>query len=393
MNRTTPDSTVRLPPSPAGRNVAVFLVGGLLLAGCVFLQPEPAAAGGPDTIRFKPLSCIDREGTGGEAFRMLVPDGWTFTGGIQWMLDNAGLPATAAFHAESPDKKTSFQVFPTQPFFWTNIPKILSEHPRGSRYYGREVLPPMQPVEALKQVVIPRLRPRARHLKVLEEQPLSDLARGLGAGVLSQPDTETSAWGARVRIQYIQDGIQAEEEIYSVVHTILFNFTSPTGTQTTMMWNVGYILSFRSEVKTFKERAGILQTLSFSFRWNPEWYNRYCQLVAYMMIRRVESLKDMAQLKRILGHTSNEISEAVNGYYREHQQVYTRISERFASVLDGVTPYHNPLNGEDLDLPSGYPGVWANEKGEYTLSRNPSFKPVPGPDGQPWSKIRPIGGP
>jgi hypothetical protein len=251
----------------------------------------------------------------------------------------------------------------------------------------------MQALESLKEIVIPRLRPRARHLKVVKEHPLPDLAKGLGAGVLTQRDAETAAWGAGIRIQYIQEGIQAEEEIYCVVQTILFNFTSPTGTQTTMMWNVGHILSFRSEAKTFEDRAGLLQTMSFSFRWNPEWYNRYCQMVAYMMLRRVESLKDMAQLKRILSHTSSEISEAVNGYYREHQQVYTRISEHFASIIPGVTPYHNPLNGEDPDLPSGYLRAWANEKGEYILSRDPSFQPAPDPDGKAWRSIRPIGGP
>jgi len=362
----------------------------LLLAGASLWSPGPAAAG-PDTVRFKTLRCVDRDGTGEEAFRILLPDGWTFSGGVQWLLDNPGLPATAAFELRSPDGKNAFQVFPTQPFFWTNIPKILSEHPRGSHYYGRRVLPPMQPVEALREIVIPRFRPGVMHLEYLQEQPLPDLARGLGAGILSQADTTSTAWGGTVRIQYIQDGIQASEQIYDVVHTVLFNFSSPTGTQTTMMWNVGYLVSFRCEPGGEGDLAGTLQTVAFSFRFAPSWYNKLCQLSATMMVRRMESLKDMEQLRLILARARSEISETVMGYYREHQQVYTRIAEHVAGARTAVAPYHNPITGEDLDLPAGYGGAWVNPDGDYLLGRNPSPPPAPAAGGKEWTPLRRIG--
>jgi len=382
-------------PAPRRRPKKAHLLfaGALLLAAVSIPFGVHDAAAGPETIRFRTIRYVDREGTGEEAFRILVPDGWTFSGGIRWLLDNPGLPATADFEIRSPDGKPSFQVFPTQPYFWTNIPKILAEHPRGSRYYGREVLAPMQPVEALKEIVVPRFRGGVKHLEFLEEKPLPDLASGLGAGVLTQADTKTTAWGAMVRIQYIQDGIQATEQMYGVVHTILFNFSSPTGTQTTMMWNVGYLLSFRSEARTFQDRAGTLQTVAFSFRWNPSWYSKYCQLVATMMVRRMERLKDTAQLQRILARAGSEISETVNGFYREHQQIYTRIAEQFAGSGPEVEPYHNPVTGEDLDLPGGYGSAWTNGAGDYLLSRSRTFQPKPDPGEKPWVPIRRIAAP
>jgi len=372
-----------------GRLPAGLFTLGLVLAGCLLLRPPNATAGTPDTLRFRTLSVVDPEGTGGEAFRILVPDGWTFSGGIQWMPDTPGLPATAAFQMSAPDGKTAFQVFPSQPFFWTNIQKILSEHPRGSRYYGREVRPVMQPVEALKKIVIPMFRPGVGRIEVKEERPLPGLAADLGAGILTQRDTKATGWGGTVRIQYTQDGIQIQERMYGVVQQILFNFASPTGTQTTLMWNAGYLVSFRWEAVARETRAAVLQTVASSFRWNPEWFNSYSRLVAYMMVRQVERLEDRERMRRILRHGGAEISEDVMGYYREHQQVYTRMAKEFASGAGWVEPYHNPLNGENVDLPSGFRGAWANPEGEYVLSRNPSFEPAPGPEGQTWTRIRP----
>jgi len=354
------------------------------------VQTETASAGAADTIRLRTLRFVDEEGTGGEAFRILVPEGWTFSGGVQWMPDNPGLPATAAFQLAAPDGRSALQVIPTQPFFWTNILGILSEHPRGSRYFGREVRPPTQPAEALKRIVIPRFRPDVSHLKILEERLLPDLASGLGAGILSQPGTEATASGGMVRIQYIQDGIEYEDHLYCVAQQILFNLPSPTGTRTNMMWNVGHVLSFRAEAGTFQDRAPILQTLAYSFRWNPDWFNRYSRLVAFMMVHGLERLEDAAQLRRILTHGIEEMSDEVQGYYREHQQVYTRMAERFSFPAPGVEPYHDPLNREDVDLPSGFQGAWANPLGEYLLSRDPAFTPDPGPDGEAWTRIRPI---
>ena len=387
--RSFPHAAAR-PTAPPGRRAAWLVALGPLLAGLLLAQAATTSAGTPDTIRLRTLSVVDREGTGGEAFRILIPEGWRFSGGIQWMPDNAGLPATADFQVSSPDGKAAFQVLPTQPFFWTDIQKILSEHPRGSRYYGRQVQPPMQPVDALKRTVIPRVRPDVRHLEVLEEHMLTGLASGLSAGILSQPDAEATASGGTVRIQYVRDGIQHDERFYCVVQQILFSFPSPAGARTTLMWNVGPIVSFRAEAGTFQDSDPILQSLAFSCRWNPDWFNRYCRLVAFMMINRLEKLESTEQMQRVLTHEVGEISDAIMGYYREHQQVYTRVAEAFASAGRRVEPYHNPLNREDVDLPSGFDRAWTNPQGEYVLSRNPVFKPDPGPDDLEWTRIRPI---
>lgn len=69
------------------------------------------------TVRFKTFSYIDRQGTGIEAFRLLVPSDWQFQGGITWVLDNLGMPAYAGFRVHNPAKSEEFEVFSNQRFF------------------------------------------------------------------------------------------------------------------------------------------------------------------------------------------------------------------------------------------------------------------------------------
>jgi hypothetical protein len=48
-------------------------------------------------MRFKAFSCVDTQGIGCEAFRLLIPAGWEFSGGVHWLLNNPGMPAVIAF--------------------------------------------------------------------------------------------------------------------------------------------------------------------------------------------------------------------------------------------------------------------------------------------------------
>ncbi|MDI6794732.1 MAG: hypothetical protein QME81_18005 [bacterium] len=84
-----------------------------------------------EIIRFKTFSYIDKQGIGIEAFRMLIPSDWQFEGEIKWVLDNPGMSAVAGFRVRNTRGMEEFEVFPNQPFFWTNNRMILSMFPKG----------------------------------------------------------------------------------------------------------------------------------------------------------------------------------------------------------------------------------------------------------------------
>jgi hypothetical protein len=75
-----------------------------------------------NVVKYKTASCLDAQGTGLEAFSLLIPSDWTFEGEVTWLLDNPIMPATAQFSVRNPDNTVEFEGLPNQSMFWTDNP-------------------------------------------------------------------------------------------------------------------------------------------------------------------------------------------------------------------------------------------------------------------------------
>jgi hypothetical protein len=165
-------------------------------------------------VRLKTVSFIDRQGIGTEAFKLLVPGGWLYEGGLQWVLDNPTMPATSQLRVWNPASAEQFQAFPNQAIFWTANPMLTAFFPAGSKYYGNEVREPAEPVADLKEIAIPRFRAVAQDLKIVSEQDISSILPSSGT---PQTGLQTSSGAGKLRIEYTENGKKVEEEIYCVV--------------------------------------------------------------------------------------------------------------------------------------------------------------------------------
>lgn len=340
-----------------------------------------------ETIRLKPFGYIDRQGTGIEAFSMLIPSGWKFEGGIGWLLDNPGIPAYAAFRVGNPGRTQEFEVFPNQPSFWTTNRTLLSTFPIGSRYVGSEVRPIVSPVEALRQIVIPRFRQNVTKLKIVNAQPLPELAQALGAGGASQPGVSIGAEAAKIKIEYEHQAAAMEEEIYCVVETLTFPIQTMFGTVYNTNWYVDYIFSFKSEKGKFEDACKQLQTIASSFKLNLKWFNKYCQVVEYLIRRQIQHIQNIGQLSRIIAQTSDEIRRENLQSYQHRQAVNDKIVDNFCRYIRGVEQYYDLIKQKPVELPSGYKNAWTNSLGEYILSDELSFNPNIGSN-ENWQKIK-----
>ena len=356
---------------------------------------KPGAARGGDSPpagraaaveRFKNFSYRDREGMGIEAFSMLIPADWQFSGGINWLLDNPGMPATARFRVTAPDGSGEFEVFPNQPFFWSNNQMLLSTFPIGSRYFGNEVHPPLGPLQALKEIVLPRFRGDVRDLRIVSEENLPDLAKELGAGA-AQSGVSTAAAGARVRVEYTRGGTPVEEDIYAVVESVSFPIQSMYGITTNTNWYVDYIFSFKAPKGTLDSQAKTFQTIARSFRINPRWFSKYNQLVEQLIQAQIRQIHNVGELSRIIARTSDEISDISMQAYNNRQKVNDRIADNFSRYIRGVDDYYDPVAEKQVDLPSGYDNAWTNSLGEYVLSEDPSYNPNIGSNLN-WERIK-----
>lgn len=326
-------------------------------------------------IRFKTFSYLDKEGIGMEAFRILIPADWQFEGGLRWLLDNPAMPVVVDFRILNPKGKEEFQVFPNQSFFWTNNQMLLATFPIGSRYFGSEVHPPVQPIEALNKIVLPRFRKSVNDLKVTKEELLPDLAKLLSAGVASQPGVTTSANAAKIRIQYNQNGTPMEEEVYAMVESYTYSLQTMSGTLTNINWMIDFIFSFKAEQGKLETHSKTFQTIVYSFKPNTQWFNKYNQLVNYLIQGQIKQIQNIGQISQIISQTNNEISDMITQSYNQRQAVNDKIINNFSQAIRGVDEYYNPIDQKSVELPSGYRNVWENNLGEYVLSDDPNYNP------------------
>ena len=336
--------------------------------------PASATTGSVGTvIRLKTVSCIDQQGIGTEAFKLLIPSDWQYEGGVQWVMDNPTMPAISQFRVWNPKGTEEFHVFPSQAFFWTDNPLTMQLFPVGSKYFGNEVRAPLEAIQALKEIVIPRFRANVQGLRIISEQDISNIVSPSGSGGGSVLQTSTKA--GKIRIEYTENGKTIEDEIYCVVEATYMPLQTMYGMKTNIMWGVNYIGSFRAEKGKLDANAKIFQTISNSVTVNLQWFNTYVQIIEYLIKMNIQQINSIGQLGSIIAQTGSEIRQENLDLYYQREAVNDSISTAFSQYIMGVDSYYNPVEQKNVELPTGYDNVWVNNLGDYVLSDNPNFNP------------------
>lgn len=337
-------------------------------------NPVFSASQDSSELKFHKYQYIENKVIGIEAFSLLIPEGWNFSGGIDWDLTNPGNPAFAAFRVSNGSGAEEMEIFPRQPFFWTNNQMILATFPQGSRYFGNEVGQPKNASSALESIIIPRFRNRVKNLRISERKPAPELAAHVRDQNMQQGVNMTSD-AASVKLEYSVNGRNYEEEIWGSV--LAWSFSMPTmgGVVTNTNWTVDYLFSFKAEKGGLDKNAKLFQTMISSFRLNPLWFSKYQQLTEYLINAQIQRINSIGEMSRIISRTSNEISDMNMRAYNQRQKAYDRMSDNFSDYVRGVDRYYNPTENRAVELPSGYRSVWTNSGGEYVMSEKEDFNP------------------
>ena len=123
-----------------------------------------------------------------------------------------------------------------------------------------------------------------------------------------------------------------------------------------------------------------------SFQLNPQWFNKYSQLVEYLIQNQIQQIRAIGEISRIISQTSNEISDMMMKSYQDRQAVYDRLSTDFSQMIRGVEEYYDPVQQKPIELPTGYNSSWVNGLGEYILSDTYDFNPNIGSN-QNWQRM------
>ncbi|MBN1315495.1 MAG: hypothetical protein JXA42_08505 [Anaerolineales bacterium] len=374
-----------LPPGD-GQTVTCRYCGSRLIR----LQPGKSAAatkspGVARGVHLKPIVCVDEQGVGMEAFKLLIPSNWEFRGGVQWVMDNPGIPVTISFQAYNPAGKEMFTVYPSMPFYWTNQPMVHMTFPVGSRYYGNEVRPPAPANVVLEQISLPRLAGNRPGFRIIKVEPMPEFAQKVQAA-RPNPSQATHSDAARAQLSYQEQETAIEEEFYTIVEHNMVQVPAFMGVVEHNWWQVQN-LAWRAAAGELERTADLFQTILRSVKINPQWFARCSQIAEYLIRNQIQHIHNIGQVSRYISQVSNQISDENMAAYNQRQAVYDRLADDYSRVTRGVEAYYDPNLGHDVELPNTYDYAWANPLGEYLVTDDPNFNPNVGSTTQ-WDQLQ-----
>jgi hypothetical protein len=337
--------------------------------------PPSSSNTGASTIEYKTVSFTDTEGIGTKAFSMLTPSDWQSEGTIEWKLDIVSMPVAGEFRAWNPNGHEEFHLFPNQAFFWSDNPMTQQTFPAGSYYFGALVRSPEGVLDALKDTALPLFRGNVENLQIISQTTLPQVNNNFQIGTDPATGVVTSANAGKIRIEYTQNGVAMEEEIYCVIQSQDIPIQTLYGTSRNINWYMTYIESFRAEKGKLDSQAKMFQTISYFAKTDINWLNKYNQVVNYLIQQQIQKIQTLGQLSSIVSQTSNDISDANYEAWQQSQNVKDQMGKDFSNSILDIQSYRNPIDGNTVELPSGYSSAWTNSLGEYILSDSPNYDP------------------
>jgi hypothetical protein len=349
-------------------------------------SPPPAAvaapapvksAGAPEgVLRLRPVSIVDQQGLGQEAFGLLVPVGWTVEGGVVWPLPlSCPYPAALRIRVFDPHGADELNVFPARPFVWS--PQGIPFFPTGTFYLGSEVRPPVDAPQYIRQYLVPRLRAHLVQSRPTGGQALPELVAPVAAEYAGVP-TKISA--ARSSFEYERQGRPMQEDVYAVV--VAVQLAPPL-----VNWLPHTSFSFTAARGDLPQRAQLFGAMIASLTPDLRWYNRYMQFVDACTRAAIDASNQAVVRSRIISQTNDEISAMRRQAFANRQAAQDRVNAKFSQYIRGVESYQHPFEQRRVELPSGYANVWTNRSGEYLLSNSAGYNPNVGSNVE-WRSLK-----
>ena len=349
----------------------------VMLSATLLATIAPPAAVAAE-MRLRPQVIQDPMMGNEEALRLLVPANWTVEGGIVWRPELATL-AYLQLRIRDPRGPNSLEVFGAPPYTWNERGYL--GFPPGSLYLGAYVVRPIEPAEYVARVLLPQVR-GSLSPRIVGTEALPQLAAQI-APLVQEPGATKQVLASRTRIEYVDGGRPVEEDFYCVN---VYAQTSLTPGIT--FWGPDRLFSFRAAKGRLDRQAPLLLAITSSATVGKVWLSRYLQVREQWFRNQMGAIRRAGELSRQLAQTSAQISEDSQRAWEARQASQDRSNEAFAEYVRGVETYHDPFEGREVQLPSGYGDVWISRNGEYVLGNDPNFNPNVSMNGT-WERVEP----
>lgn len=337
--------------------------------------PAPAVP-----LRMRPVSIQDPMIHNCVALRMLVPADWTFSGRIEWLLNDSVL-ANPAWVATDPASGAEMRSLPFRQFTWTDG-GFLQE---GANHLGMTVLQP--------------IRDPARFVsRFWGDSALPHLARLAPVSIKELPPLAQQAvreWGAqaecrafRLRYAFDRAGRPWHED---VTFALLYSGSNPT------TWLVTHGHSVAAPAGLLDQLAPVTGAIYASGEYTSEWRAGWRVCYDLFLKRAAQEIIEARKLAAAVEANRRQMQEIAREMERDRDSSMAARHRAISEALGGIETYADPVAGRRVELPQGYREAWVNQHGEYLLSPLPGFDPnasnsrIPG-DWKPMKKVEPMEG-
>jgi hypothetical protein len=343
-----------------------------LLGTTVAAAPKLAVSSKLKTVEVKD------EALGIVAFRMQIPDNWTFEG-IMLRDPNCGLLPTVAYRLASPDGFYGVQTLPQFGSHWSDDANSLAIF----RKAHCKTMPTPSPADVL-QLLAPAIRPDP---KLGPVEPTTDAAQ-IDAMIAAYNErtrqarmsSKETGGGVRSRLTYQFRGEEIEENLRVVVTT----FESSMGAH--HMWQTtADVVGTRAPKGQLEDTAKALAPFVGKAAYTDEWMARMQKKIADDGARATAQLKiqgdaTAAMLKRnheaYMASTKAQYAKA-NAAERARQDAVHRSAQAWTLYAGDEQLVKNPKTGEvsRVTARNGTNGHQEQTSGDIIMSDDPSFDP------------------
>jgi hypothetical protein len=361
----------------------------VILAGLCHNGP---AAAGDKAVTFHKKTVMDRQGFGMEAFRLLIPDGWRFKGGVNWNTAKFPAEASVAWTVTSPDGRSRLQQMPHTTFFWSQDPSLQQSYAQG----GAILQAPMDAVSYLRNIFLPHQRPGASQIKILASGPLPELARETQSllqyhmGIFNQIspfqfrlDLQTDA--GHIKVSYQQNGHRIIEDMTASVCYMVAYFPGMYGVITGTTW-IPRIKCFSAPADRMENQARLFKIMIDSYRENPNWEVANTRLTAGITRDQLRQQRAIFNRMQQIRNSQQEVDDMIMAGYQRRSAAQDRIFEHYSEAVRGVDSYRDPVNDWQVELPTGMNNAWTNGS-QYVFSDHAGFDPNVGSN-QNWQPMQ-----
>jgi hypothetical protein len=325
---------------------------------------QPPATSG--TIKMTKFVIKDTQGTGIDAYTMLIPAGWNAVGKVFWDTQRVAAPSDFYVAVRNPQGVEQFNHFPALMFTYDDL---------DARYVGigKKKLgciiapPPKNDIVAIEKWVIPTYAPKLKgRYKIVAAQQLPSLAQA-AAPIYLPPGTPGSVHAAKVRIAYNDSGKQLQIDFIAIY---LLSQGGPT-----TVWGLDQITAFKAEAGQLDAVSTPMTLMAMSLKPTLKFADEQDKVSKALMQEQYADQAAIMQRVAIQEQAGQQINQMIMQGYQQREQIQDQVAESFDSkVIRQVQDRTNPFTGEVEQEPD-YSQVWVDGLGNHIYSNDANYNP------------------